>query len=80
MYRTAQQQGWDNQNVLNHAKKKAIEMGREEGREEGRKEGREEGREEMKKTMVLRMLKLGVDTTVIAAYSELSVEEINALR
>ncbi len=64
MYRTAQQEEWDNQNVLNHAKNKAME--------EGFKEG--------KKTMIFEMLKSGIDIAVIAACSKLSIEEITALK
>jgi len=40
---------------------------------------KEEGREEEKKAMVLEMLKSGIDITVIATCSKLSIEEIVAL-
>ena len=68
MYRTAQQEEWDNQNVLDFA----MEKGKEQGLEEGLKEG--------KKTMILEMVKLGIDTAVIARCSQLSIEEIAALK
>ena len=64
MYRTAQQEEWDNQNVLDFAMKK----------------GKEQGLEEGKKTMILEMLKSGIDIAVIARCSQFSIEEIAALK
>jgi predicted transposase/invertase (TIGR01784 family) len=55
--------------------KYAQNEGRAKGREEGRKEGREEGRREN----AHRMKADGMDATLIAKYTGLSVEEIAKL-
>jgi len=64
MYRTAQEEQWDNQNAFNFAMEKAMKA----------------GREVEKKMMVLEMLKSGIDVAIIAVCSRLSVEEIIALK
>ena len=59
--------------------KYAEKHGREEGREEGRKEGREEGREQQALETARRMLKMGLERTIIAQATNLTEEQIKAL-
>lgn len=70
----------DIKNGIDTAKREGEAKGRKEGREEGLKEGREEGREEgrakEKIETAQRMKAEGMDLSLIAKFTGLSVEEI----
>lgn len=63
MYRTAQQEGWDNQNVLDFAMEKGLE----------------EAAQTKANEIAMEMLKEGVDIEQIAKWTKLSKEQILSL-
>ncbi len=69
--------------VQEASKKEGREEGREEGKEEGREEGRKEGIEEGKKLQSLAIARTmkqnNMPISIIAQYTGLSSEEIDAL-
>ena len=65
---------WDN--IINST----AERERAEGRAEGRLEGRLEGRAEERAEIVKEMLADGMPVEIIAKYTKLSLEEIEALK
>ena len=66
----------DLRNQMAYARQEAIE----EGRAEGRAEGRSEGRAEVRAEVAREMLADGMPVDKIAKYTELSIEEIAALK
>ena len=78
----------DLKNVIDTARdeglEEGLEKGREEGREQGIEEGREqgieEGREKEKQDMVLNMLKAGLSDDQIMAITQLSSDELSAVK
>lgn len=74
MYRTAEQVRWDNQNVLDYAKREGLEEGRQEGLEKGRLKALTE-----KKEIALEMKEDGINIDRIIKYTKLSKEQIEAL-
>ncbi len=75
MYRTAQQEEWDNQNALDYAKEKAMK----EGLEQGRELGREVGVLTKAIEIALEMIMQGFDLAKIANITKLSKEQIQEL-
>jgi predicted transposase/invertase (TIGR01784 family) len=75
MYDSSLKYKWDNQNVLDYAKKEGIK----EGKKEGKKEGIEIG--EYKKTIAIarELKKEGLSIEFIAKTTKLSLQEIEAL-
>ena len=77
----------DLRNQMAYARQEAIEEGRAEGlaeglaegRAKGRAEGRSEGRSEGRAEVALRMLDSGMDISLIAHLTELSIEEVSVL-
>ena len=79
-------------NTLNHAieektakiSKKLLAKGRKEGiavgLKTGREEGREEGRENTQKEIAMRLLDMQMEVEKIAQISDLTIEEILALK
>jgi predicted transposase/invertase (TIGR01784 family) len=63
-----------------YARQEAIEEGRAEGRVKGHAEGRAEGRAEVRAEVAREMLADGMPVDKIAKYTELSIEEIAALK
>ena len=78
----------DLRNQFAYARKEGLAMGLEEGRvvgreeglAEGRAEGRAEGKAEVKTEVAMRMLKAGMSIEQIAEFTQLSLEEIEALQ
>jgi predicted transposase/invertase (TIGR01784 family) len=58
----------------------AEQIGLQKGKKEGRAEGRAEGREQERIDTALRMLAKGLDLTIIADYSGLSLDKVKELR
>ena len=56
-----------------------IKYAEKHGREEGREVGREEGREQQALETARRMLKMGLERTIIAQATNLTEEQIKAL-
>lgn len=52
---------------------------KEDGYKEGREEGREEGRRETRKEIICRALKAGYDAKAVAAFLQISLEEVEAV-
>ena len=77
-YRKGQKEG--REEGRKEGEEKGREEGREEGEEKGRKEGREEGREEGRKDVALKLLKQGVEPSLICETTGLSKEELNRLK
>ncbi len=74
MYRTAQEEEWDNQNALDFAKGKAMEEGLEKGREEERLKALTEKKE------VAKNLKFkGIDIAMLVEATGFSIEYIDRL-
>ena len=75
-------------NTLNHAieektakiSKKLLAKGRKEGIAVGLKTGREEGRENTQKEIAMRLLDMQMEVEKIAQISDLTIEEILALK
>ena len=70
----------DLRNQMAYARQEAIEEGRAEGRVKGHAEGRAEGRAEVRAEVAREMLADGMPVDKIAKYTELSIEEIAALK
>jgi predicted transposase/invertase (TIGR01784 family) len=74
---------WDYYSTMKTAHKKGKAEGREEGREEGRAEGLAEGEAKGRadeKTKTARKMKAdGMTADIIAKYTGLTIEEIDAL-
>ena len=66
----------DLRNQFAYARKEGLALGLEEGRAEGRAEGKAEGKAEV----ATRMLDAGMEVSLIAQLTQLSVEEIEALK
>ena len=81
-YRKGQKEG--EEKGREEGEEKGRKEGREEGEEKGRKEGeekgREEGREEGRKDVALKLLKQGVEPSLICETTGLSKEELNRLK
>ena len=56
-----------------------LDQAKREGREEGKEEGREEAREENTRDIALKMKNSGLDISLIANITGLSVKEIQNL-
>ncbi|NEQ64031.1 MAG: Rpn family recombination-promoting nuclease/putative transposase [Symploca sp. SIO2D2] len=74
----------DLQNVVATSREEGIEEGRQEGFEQGKQEGieegRQEGREQTKIEIARSCIQQGLDTETIMAITQLSREDIEALR
>jgi len=82
MYRTAQQVRWDNQNVMDFAKKQATKQGLEQGLAQGLKQGLEQGKAQAlaeKKEMAREMKKDKFPIEQIAKLTKLPLETIQEL-
>ena len=66
----------DSELIIKAALREGLEKGIQEGREKGIKEGIKEGVQKV----VLAMLKKGIDSATIAACTNLSIDEVNALK
>lgn len=73
MYRTKEQVGWDNRNTAN------FSGGHKEGLLKGLIEGLEAGALAEKKEIAKKLKTKGLDLTIIADATDLSIEEIVAL-
>ncbi len=65
---------------MDAARRKGREEGLKEAREEARKEGRKEGRKESANEVALKMLDEGMKPEMIMKYTDLSADEITALK
>lgn len=70
----------DYYNILNTAKEEAERIGLEKGLERGLEKGLERGRAEGRAEVAREMLADGMPVDKIAKYTELSIEEIEALK
>lgn len=70
---------WDRKGQLATAKMQGLEEGRAEGRAKGRAEGRAEGREQERLKMARAMKAHGMDASVIADITGLTLEQIEEL-
>ena len=70
----------DLKNSLDTAKEEGFEAGFDQGLEKGKEEGRFEGRVESLIEVAKKMLAQGLDCTLVANITGLSLDEINALR
>ena len=78
-YEASLKEYWDYTSTMDTAFMKGEKTGLEKGREEGRAEGREEGREEERLSKARRMKSDGIAVEMIAKYTGLTIDEINAL-
>ena len=73
-------EGGERMEYLKHTEEGAREIGRQEGRREGKQEGQREGRQEGKQSVILNMLKDGMNIQAITKYTGFSKKQVLELQ